>query len=737
MTPLERVLEKLEGVTKTPNGFTALCPGHPDTTASLSGAKATDGKVLLTCFAGCTVEAIVAAIGLTMADLFPEKPETPEKAKKAKGKIVATYDYTDAEDVVLFQSVRYEPKDFKQRRPTGNGEWTWNIVGVIRVLFHLRKLLAAPNGSTIVIPEGEKDVLTVERLGHLATTNVGGAGKWNDSYSKVLAGHHVVILEDNDDAGRKHAAMVAASAIRGGAASVRIIGFPDLPEKGDVSDWIAAGGTREALDALIASTPPTAVGDPAQPLDALLDDIVAFVQRFMVLELTAIHAVALWIVHTYVLDAFDITPYLNIHSPSKRCAKSRLLEVIGLLVTNTWKAIAPTEAVLFRKIDADRPVLLLDEIDAMFKSTDGRHEPMRAVLNAGYQRGTKVPRCVGPDFEVKEFDPFCAKALSGIGQLPDTINDRSIGIRMKRCMPAEKRMVKRLRLSRPPADAAPLREALSRWATSTIVKELRVADPILPATLNDRAADIWEPLFAIADMAGDTWSKRARTAATTLHGVENAGSDELGAQTLMAIRDIFDATNKSTELLSTVAILTALVDRDDGPWASWWGADVAAGRTQGIAQKLAKILKPYDIQSTTIQVGEEKPCKGYKRADFEDAWARYGHTEDTADDPKNLDPLPDSVPAVVRPLNPLVDVGLPAKSSRYTDTPVTAMNDPQTVAAQRFQRPNGYDRAKHEGAHISPDALLNTLTPEDLARLGADAAAGDRLAAAFLAQGRA
>jgi hypothetical protein len=168
---------------------------------------------------------------------------TPTTQKKASGRIVKTYDYTDAEGKLLFQVCRMEPKDFRQRRPDGKGGWIWNMEGVGRVLYWLPEVLKSDG---VMIVEGEKDVENLRALGFTATTNAGGAGKWLPSYSDTLAGKKVFIFPDNDEAGRKHAENVAWS-LYGNAASIKVIEIPGLPNKGDVSDFIAGIGDPETV----------------------------------------------------------------------------------------------------------------------------------------------------------------------------------------------------------------------------------------------------------------------------------------------------------------------------------------------------------------------------------------------------------------------------------------------------------------------------------------------------------
>lgn len=162
--------------------------------------------------------------------------------------IEVAYNYHDENGILLYQSVRYNPKDFRARRPNPEGGWIYNLEGTRRVPYRLHELLkSAPRGVFVV--EGEKDADALWNLGLVATTNVGGAGKWLPEYSEHLAGRDVVILPDNDEPGRRHAQQVFTS-LKGVAKSVRTLALPGLPPKGDVSDWIAAGGTKDQLIAM-------------------------------------------------------------------------------------------------------------------------------------------------------------------------------------------------------------------------------------------------------------------------------------------------------------------------------------------------------------------------------------------------------------------------------------------------------------------------------------------------------
>lgn len=175
---------------------------------------------------------------------------TPRSFKSKEGRrIVAEYSYQAEHGRLAYQTVRYEPKDFRQRRPDEKGQWIYDLRGVTRIPYRLPELLKAPLGELVYVVEGEKDADSLAHHGLVATTNVGGAGNWQESCNRYFKGRHVVILPDNDDKGRDHAKKVKA-ALHGIAASIKVVELPDLPEKSDVSDWLESGGTKEDLEAL-------------------------------------------------------------------------------------------------------------------------------------------------------------------------------------------------------------------------------------------------------------------------------------------------------------------------------------------------------------------------------------------------------------------------------------------------------------------------------------------------------
>jgi putative DNA primase/helicase len=227
----ETLLSRLHKVRREGAEWRALCPAHADKNPSLS-IRQVEGKILLHCHAGCSPEKVLAALGIESGDLF-------ENSNRER-QIVATYDYFDEARELLFQVVRYEPKDFRQRRPNGKGGWHWSLNGIRRVLYRLPEVLAA---KSVLVCEGEKDCETARTLGLVATCNPCGAGKWHKEYSESLSGKRVAVIADADEPGKKHAEQVAAS-LSGKVNSIKVL---ELPGAKDLTEWVEHGGKREVL----------------------------------------------------------------------------------------------------------------------------------------------------------------------------------------------------------------------------------------------------------------------------------------------------------------------------------------------------------------------------------------------------------------------------------------------------------------------------------------------------------
>ena len=291
----------------------------------------------------------------------------------------------------------------------------------------------------------------------------------------------------------------------------------------------------------------------------------------------------------------ETTPYLSISSAEKESGKTRLLEVLDTVVVRAWFTGRVTAAVLVRKVDAERPTLLLDESDAAFKGEREYAEALRGLLNTGYRAAGKASLCVGQGggISYRDFSTFGAKAIAGIGELPDTVASRAVAIRLERRAPGEH--VDRWRERQGRLQGAALRLRIEAWASAQ-ADALQDAAPEAPPELRDRAQDTTEPLLAIADLAGGKWPERTRAALLELHGEQSveAGSD--GVRLLADVRAAFETS--SADRLSTFDLLEHLRGLDEAPWAEW-----GKGRPLN-ARGLGNLLKPYGIRSRSVRLAE-------------------------------------------------------------------------------------------------------------------------------------
>lgn len=304
-TTPESIARHLGGATKSGDNWSCRCPAHDDKRASLSITEKQDGKLLVHCHAGCDQALVISelkAIGLwpTAAKLTPDAlPPPPVQINigQGKGQILATYDYIDEHGELLYQAVRYEPKDFRQRRPNGGNGWVWSIKGVQRVLYKLPEVLAAvAEGRTVYICEGEKDVEAARSLGLVATCNAMGAdngsgNKWLPEFGETLRGADVVVVPDQDEPGVRHAEWVI-STLQGKARSVKVVN----PAAGkDLADWIEAGATVADIEAEAVSAfdtiPSNDISPAIEKKPALFVDVGELIDNLKPID---------WLVEDYV-----------------------------------------------------------------------------------------------------------------------------------------------------------------------------------------------------------------------------------------------------------------------------------------------------------------------------------------------------------------------------------------------------------------------------------------------------
>jgi putative DNA primase/helicase len=361
---------------------------------------------------------------------------------------------------------------------------------------------------------------------------------------------------------------------------------------------------------------PDAVNGPV-----LLADLTAHLKTYMVQPEPAYLMTALWVLFAHTIDAFGVSPILAITSPERGCGKTTLLTLLDGLVPRPFSAVNISTSATFRAIEKWKPTLLIDEADSFLKD----NEPLRGVLNGGHVRSNAfVVRVEGDAHELHTYRTWGAKAIAMIGRLPLTLADRSIPIVLRRKRPDEK--VTRLRLERCRPLCLELKRRCIRWATDHL-EELRRAEPPIPVTLHNRAADNARPLLAIADAIGRDWPSQARQAFEDLSAT-GAGEDTAGVELLGDLRAIFES--RQVDRLASAEIVAALGAMEERPWSEWKNGKPITQR------QMASHLSPFGIGSKTIRLSPTETAKGYELEQFSDAFSRYIPVQSvTASQPRN------------------------------------------------------------------------------------------------------
>ncbi|WP_125772978.1 DUF3631 domain-containing protein [Antribacter gilvus] len=351
--------------------------------------------------------------------------------------------------------------------------------------------------------------------------------------------------------------------------------------------------------------------EPAEDGAALLDQVRAALARYVILpDEHSMTSVVLWIAATHALPAWAHAARLVIRAPEKRCGKSRLLDLVEATSHNPLISVNASPSAAYRSIaeaPSDPPTILLDEADTIFGPKAGDNEDLRGLLNAGHQRNRPALRYDAGTRKVERLATFAMAALAGIGAMPDTIEDRAVVIRMRRRAPGETVAPYRTRRDAPAFDQ--LRARLHRWIRAHM-DELAAAVPAMP--VEDRAADTWEPLIAVADLAGGHWPDDARAAALALTETRDANAKESTQSRLLA--DCRNAFGDAEALPSSVLVDRLRLD-SEAPWQTY-------GKTGLTVRQFADLLREFDINSQNISFPTGR-AKGYRRTDFTDAWARY------------------------------------------------------------------------------------------------------------------
>jgi hypothetical protein len=356
-----------------------------------------------------------------------------------------------------------------------------------------------------------------------------------------------------------------------------------------------------------------------EPVDGaqLLNDLAKAIRTHVVISDHCRDICALWVIHTYLIMRFKISPKFSIRSAARRCGKTTLLEVLAELVFRALVTGSITTAALFRVIDKYHATLLIDEVDTFV----GENEELKGILNGSHRYDGAVIRTVGEDHEPRRFSVYAAVALSGIGGLAATLADRSVPGDLQRRRPNER--IERLRIGRM-GHLHELRRRITRWVADH-KERIAERDPDMPGII-DREADNWHVLLAIADEAEGEWPERARKAAEAAHV---AAANDPGARLELLLRDIRGAfvDNKGTTVrdmfgneqvvISSAALVKALVGIEGSPWA-----ETGKSRKPLTQNGLARMLKEFGVAPKKVGPKDAR-VSGYALADFEDAFARY------------------------------------------------------------------------------------------------------------------
>jgi putative DNA primase/helicase len=621
------------------------------------------------------------------------------------GTLVAEYVYATHDNKPYLKVKKYVDdhgkKTFRQHHWDGK-DWPTGKPAGPKIPYRLPELINSQISIPVYFVEGEKDALALGEIGLISTTASEGANaKWDDALTEYFAGRTVIIIPDADAPGRQHAQKVA-KALSGTAVEIRILElYPDRDDGSDASDYLKGdptgaqltlakirkqtkewdpeeakrqedeqldeiaklkgidqikakkelakhlGLTGKELDKVLNEKDTSAqpehwdVKPWAEPVltEWLLDRLSDFYTARAILPEHAAEAMALWCLHAWVHEAASASAFLQFVSPVPECGKTTAMEAMQWTVPRGIMATNISPSVFYRFIDRDHPTLIIDEVE-----TYAKREDVRGILDGSHTRaGSRTIRNVGDNHEPKWFSTWGPKVIGGLGKLAATIRSRCITIHMKRKKKTEK--IIKLR-GRDTDEFKALRSQACRWAADNF-DTLKEAQPVLPRGLTDRGEDCWEPLFAIAELAGPEWTAKSHAAALEFNGSHDVADDDLGVQLLAAIKDLIETTRgtASVDGVFSEAIVKHLHQDTTGPW-------LAYGKMQKeiTARQVGDLLRPYGIKPKQIRQGATSK-KGYEFASFKGAFDAYlatpsisSETPKQTNSDKHLEPISSETP---------------------------------------------------------------------------------------------
>ena len=333
----------------------------------------------------------------------------------------------------------------------------------------------------------------------------------------------------------------------------------------------------------------------------------AFFNEFLILPNGMAFVLALWAIATHTFDTFDCFPYLGVTSPTKRCGKTGVAEILELLCARALLSVNVSEAALFRSIEAEQPTVIIDEAESLRNKNSERAQYLLSLLQSGFRKGAFVIRCDEKNHDVRKFPVYCPKAVLAIGNLPDTLRDRSILVSMRRRLKGEH--VDRFRRRAAAERAMGIRILMNGWLRAHAEKIAAYRKQKLDF-LQDREADIWEPIFATASVAVPERLKELEQISLQLSSEKNKldVDDSRGIRLLADVREVFEKSRRKK--LETEQLILKLGDLPENPWGEL------------NATRLARLLRPFGIAPRQMWI-DEGNRRGYDSADFEQAFAAY------------------------------------------------------------------------------------------------------------------
>jgi len=363
---------------------------------------------------------------------------------------------------------------------------------------------------------------------------------------------------------------------------------------------------------------------PKRDPSVILGDLEGFFLRFLVLADGLPLVLALWCLATHLFEAFDAFPYLAVTSPTKRCGKTRVCELISFVCFEPLQAVNISSAALYRILGKGKRTLLIDEAESLSHPRDEKAAALREILNAGYRKGSVVIRCkrtskggkeaeVEDTHEPEEFPTYCPKVLILIGRLQETLADRCIEIRMERRAGVE---LERFRFARVQAETLPLQRAANLWARLNCKRVEDYYQRNDVPSLQDRESELWLPLFSVCAIAAPQRLPELEFVSFSL--AADKSSEEGADYSLQLLKDCRHVFGEAKcDKLSTAQILHALNSAADRPWSGW-----SHGRGLN-AHGLSKMLRAFRIHPQNMRFGHNVVVKGYLQQSFQECWERY------------------------------------------------------------------------------------------------------------------